>query len=92
MSKKTMLAAAIAAALVGTVAFLGQARIAVAAVKPVIPEAPAVAASEPATAPKQLSRRARMARIVAEQAAITAEASARRTMARKAAERDTAMR
>ena len=53
---------------------------------------PVAAIAEPAAARKPVSRRERMARIVAEQAAITAEATARQTLARKAAERDTAMR
>ncbi|WP_439638687.1 hypothetical protein [Nevskia sp.] len=91
MSKKTMQAMAFAVA-VGTVAFLGQSRIAAATVKPQQAPEPALAAADATHPPKPVSRRARMARIVAEQAAISAEASARRTLARKASEKDTAMR
>lgn len=89
MSRKTMLAAAISVAAVGFVTLLGQSRTAEAAVKPA---EPVTTVAEPAVPQRRVSRRERMARIVAEQAAITAEASARRTLARRAAERDTAMR
>ena len=89
MSRKTMLAAAVSAAAIGFVTLLAQSRTAEAAVRPA---EPVTTVAEPATPHKRISRRERMARIVAEQAAITAEASARRTLARRAAERDTATR
>lgn len=89
MSRKTMLVAAFSAAAIGFVTLLGQSRTAEAAVKPAEPVA---ALAEPAAPQKRISRRERMARIVAEQAAISAEASARQALARKAAEREAGMR
>ncbi len=88
---KTMILVAVSLASVAAAAgLMSQVRVASAAVVPV--SAPAVVQIEPVAEAPPMSRRERMARIVAEQAAITAEATARRALARKAAERDTASR
>lgn len=91
MSKTTVLTAVVLGTVGVAIGVLLQSRSAVAAIQPDVPAA-TVAVAEPAAAPKAVSRRARMARVVAEQAAITAEASARRALARKAEDRYTAMR
>lgn len=89
MLQKALLLAVPAAAAIGIAAWPGPSLLASAAV------APAVAAevpAEPVPSARPVSRRERMARIVAEQAAISAEISARQALARKAAAGDTAMR
>lgn len=89
MPNKTFLLAVVSGAVLGSALLFIQPGEAVASVKAAEPVATVTA---PAVVQKPISRRERMARIVAEQAAITAEASARRTLARKAVEGDTAMR
>lgn len=89
--KKTMIVAAVAVASITTaVGLISQVRVASAAVTPL--STLAVMQIEPLAVAPPMSRRERMARIVAEQAAITAEATARNAMARKAVARDSASR
>ncbi len=90
MKKATLVVAASLVSLAAAVGLISQVRVASAAATPVSSLA-VVQIEPPANAPP-MSRRERMARIVAEQAAITAEATARNTLARKAAERDSASR
>ncbi len=88
---KTMILVAVSLASVAAAAgLMSQVRVASAAVVPA--SSPAVVQIEPVAEAPPMSRRERMVRIVAEQAAITAEATARTALARKAAERDTASR
>ncbi len=92
MKKSTILIVASSVAAAAAVGLMAQVRVASASTAPVKPSASAVVRDEPVLAPAPISRRQRMARIVAEQAAITAEASARSALAYRATERDGAAR
>jgi len=89
MNKTMILVAVSLASVAAAVGMISQVRVASAAVAPATEN---IVQIEPVVETPPMSRRERMARIVAEQAAITAEATARRTLARKAAEQDTASR
>ncbi|WP_295686383.1 hypothetical protein [uncultured Nevskia sp.] len=90
MNKTMILVAVSLASVAVAVGLMSEMRVASAAV---VPASPVVTVPiEPVAEAPVMSRRERMVRIVAEQAAITAEATARTALARKAAERDTASR
>lgn len=95
MKKTTILVAASCASLGIAALLLTQVRVASAASAPVrttMATEPAVSSTSPVApnAAAPMSRRERMVRIVAEQAAISAEASARSALAKRAAEREQA--
>jgi len=94
MNRNTLLIAASLASIATAAVLMLQMREASAgptAVAALTVTAAVPAPAETAPAPS-LTRRERMARIVAEQAAITAEASARQALARRAAAQDHASR
>lgn len=90
MKKTTIVVAASLLSIVTAAALLSQVRVASAAVTPAVAAAPEQVEATVEAPP--MSRRERMARIVAEQAAITAEATARQALARRSAEWDSASR